>query len=256
MSNPDLSLVQSLRIDPQPAEVSYRINQHLTPGFYRLYIVAPFDTKILVSPLNPAVGFEFQPDLDASPEIWNSLLSVPVEGQYVFMVRVNRAISEPLNVDFVRQGPSVPPAPQPPSPPPVQPPPPAAPPSNPDAVNQERYRRMGYTITGDGAVEFFYVATRRNVQTGEIQICLNVLWAWSPDVHDPVRTIGSLNASSSNNPPGWRYNRIGPSPTRAAAEQTALTLAMQIFGDPTRYGIFGRGGGPIPSADYRDPKFA
>src|SRR5690348_4277769 len=152
---------------------SYEITQHLQKGTYRLVIVAPFDTKIAVTPVSPPLGLEFQPDLDSATEIWNSLLVTPREDQYTFLVKVNRPIeNEPLHVQFLYQGPGSgpPPAPPPPAPPP---PPPAPPPSAPPGDMQEYYHSQGYTIGGQGAVEFYYVAFRTNKSTQEREICLN-----------------------------------------------------------------------------------
>jgi hypothetical protein len=115
---------------------------------------------------------------------------------------------------------------------------------------QERYRQMGYRIAG-GAVEFYYVVFRTHKHTQQQEICLNGLFAWSNDLHDPARTIQRLAEQDAN----YRYSRLGPLPTRAQAEQQAITFALQIFGDATRYGIWGTGGlTELEDSDYREPR--
>ena len=246
MAKRDQVRIEELGIATKSAESSYQINQHLQKGTYRLIIVAPFDTKILVTPLNPPVGFQFLPDTDAATEVWNSLLVTPHEAQYAFLVKVNRPIDgQTLHVQFVLQSP----APEPPSPPP---PPPPQPPQPQPGDMQEYYRRQGYRIVSDGAVEFYFVAFRTNKRTGAREICLNGLFSWSNDLHDPARTIQGLKPQDRD----FRYNRIGPFPNRVQAEASAIRFATQLFNDPTRYGIFGTGGlRDIQSGDYRQPWF-
>lgn len=238
--------IEELSIDTKAAASSYQLNQYLLKGTYRLLIVAPFDTKILATPLNPPAGLQFMPDTDAATEVWNSLLVTPQAAQYAFLVKVNRPIDgQSLHVQFVLQSPA--PEPEPPPPPP-QPGP--QPPQPPPGDMQEYYRQRGYRIAGDGAVEFYYVAFRTNKRTGLRELCLNGLFAWSQDLHDPARKMQKLDQEDRE----FRYNRIGPFPDRAQAEASAIRFAIQLFGDPTRYGIFGTGGlRDIQSGDYRQP---
>ncbi|MHC4197856.1 MAG: hypothetical protein ACYSRP_08115 [Planctomycetota bacterium] len=240
MSNEDQVGITSFDLGTESTTSSYQINQHLQKGTYRLIIVAPFDTKILVTPLNPPLGFEFHPDMDSATEIWNSLLVTPQDGQYAFLVKVDRPIdNESLHVQFVFQSP----APDPPPP---------APPAPPPGDMQEYYRGQGYRIAGDGAVEFYYIAFRTNKSTRQREICMQGLFSWSKDLHDPARTIQKLTQEDA----GYRYNRLGPFPNRAQAEASAIQFATRIFGDPTRYGIWGTGGlRDIQSSDYRNPSF-
>jgi hypothetical protein len=244
--------ITSLDVRMVETTQAYQINQHLQRGTYRLLVIAPFDTKIIVTPLNPIPGLEFQADLDAAAEVWNSLLVIPEEGQYAFLVKVNHPLEgEPLHVQFVFQSPTAepppatPPPPQagPPPPPPTPPPaPPAAPPSG---DMQDYYRRQGYVIGGSGAVEFWYVAFRTSQQTGEREICLQMSAAWSQDLHDPTRSMGRLPQQDGS----YRYGRSGPFASRAQAEGSAVQAATQLFGDPTRYGIW------IMSGAMREPIF-
>jgi len=176
-------LSQTMREPTSRGSSSYQLNEHLLAGTYRLLIVAPFDTRIAVTPLNPPMGMQFNADTDANTEIWNSLIVVPQEGQYSFLVRLSQAIgNEPLHIQFVFQGAPAPPAP-PPAAPPVHHPPAGPPPGD----MQDYYRRLGYVIAGDGAVRFYYVAFRTNRRTGERQICVCGLFAYSNNLHDPAR---------------------------------------------------------------------
>ncbi|MGH8651254.1 MAG: hypothetical protein ACREUI_01685 [Burkholderiales bacterium] len=117
---------------------------------------------------------------------------------------------------------------------------------------QAHYRSQGYRIAGDGAVEFYYVVYRTNKQTNEREICVNGLFSWSQDFHDPARTIQNMAEQDDQ----YRYARLGPFPNRGQAEQKAIELAIQSFGDATRYGIWGTGGiSAISNSDYRQPHF-
>lgn len=117
---------------------------------------------------------------------------------------------------------------------------------------QEHYKQMGYRIAGDGAVEFYYVAFRTHKQTKQRELCLNGLFSWSNDLHDPARTLH--NQPEQDN--AYRYSRLGPYPNRSQAEQKAIELAIQTSGDATGYGIWGTGGlSDIGNADYREPWF-
>jgi hypothetical protein len=246
-------LSQTVREPTSPGSSSYELNEHLLKGTYRLLIVAPFDTRILVTPLNPPMGMQFNADTDPNPEIWNSLLVVPQEGQYSFLLKLSHAIgNEPLHVQFVYQdppqAPPVPPAPPTPPPAPPVPQPPSGPPPG---DMQDYYRRQGYFIAGDGAVRFYYVAFRTNRRTGEREICLCGLFAWSNNLHDPARAMQTMPPSE---PSTYTYSRMGPFPTGAKAEATAIRFAQDMFDDPTRYGVIGTGGIPdLPG--MRQPAF-
>jgi hypothetical protein len=245
--------ITSLDLSLKPATSSYQINQHLQKGVYRLIIVAPFNVRVLVIPLNPPPGFDFQPDSDANSEIWNSLLTTPQEGQYAFLVTLDKPVENAtLHVQFIILQ-SLPPVSPPVNPP--QPPvtPPVTPPVAPSPGDmQETYRQRGYRIGSNGAVEFYYVSFRTHKVNGSREICINGLFSWSNDLHDPALTMGRLVKEDAN----YRINRNGPFPTRAEAEGSAIQFAIRIFGDPTRYGIWGTGGlRDIQVSDYRNPKF-
>ncbi len=247
MSEADDAGITSVQLKMISTASSYEINQHLQKGTYRLIIVAPFDTKIAVTPLNPPLGLQFQADMDAATEIWNSLLVTPREDQYTFLVKVNQPIeNEPLHVQFLFQSPVSEPPPGPPAPPAPPPPPAAPPPAAPPGDMQEHYRRLGYTIGGQGAVEFWYVAFRTSKATQQREICLNGNISWSVDLHDPARTMRQFPQQDAT----YVYGRLGPFPTRGQAEASAIQLATQIFADPTRYGIW------IVSGTMRQPTFS
>lgn len=236
--------IESMSLKTKGRESSYRINQYLQQGTYQLVITAPFDTRIAVIPLNPPAGFQFFPDQDSTAEIWNSRIITPQNGQYAFLVRLDKPVNDSqLYIQFILQTPAPnipppPPTPQPPSPPPGD--------------MQDFYRQQGYRIAPDGAVEFYFVSFRTNKTTGQREMCLNGLFSWSKDRHDPARTLQGLREDDS----AYRYNRARPFANRALAEQSAITFAIQIFNDPTRYGIFGTGGlSQIQVGDYRNPRF-
>jgi hypothetical protein len=117
---------------------------------------------------------------------------------------------------------------------------------------QAHYRSLGYRIAGDGAVEFYFVTFRTHRRSNVREICLNGLFSWSQDLHDPARTLQGLPDEDKD----YRYSRLGPFPNRAQAEQKAIEFAMQSSGDATRYGIWGTGGlADIGNQDYRQPYF-
>lgn len=117
---------------------------------------------------------------------------------------------------------------------------------------QEHYRSMGYRIGSSGAVEFYYIVFRTQIQTGLKELCMAGNFSWSKDLHDPAVSIQSLVENDGK----YRYSRLGPFPKRAMAESKAIELSIQMFNDPTRYGIWGTGGlSQIGNADYRKPKF-
>lgn len=251
MTNESLSAIQSMSIQTKGQESSYRINHHLQKGAYQLIITAPFDTRVAVTPLNPPAGFQFHPDQDGTAEIWNSRIVTPQNGQYAFLVRMDKpADSSQLYIQFILQE-AAPPV-EPPSAPPPQPPQPPQQPYVPPGDMQEYYKQQGYRLASDGAVEFYYVSFRTNKTTLQREICLQGLFAWSDDLHDPARKMQRLQEEDKK----YRYNRAGPFANRNLAEQSAISFAIQIFNDPTRYGIWGTGGlYDIKSSDYRKPKF-
>jgi hypothetical protein len=117
---------------------------------------------------------------------------------------------------------------------------------------QELYRRMGYRTAMDGAVEFYYVAFRTHIRTGQKEICLAGKFSWSNHLHDPAVTLQTLPEQDGQ----YRYSRLGPFPNRAMAEAKAIEMAVQLFKDPTRYGIWGTGGlSQLGNPDYRNPRF-
>lgn len=117
---------------------------------------------------------------------------------------------------------------------------------------QEDYRRMGYRIAGDGAVEFYYVVFRTGIRNGKKELCLVGNFSWSKHFHDPAVTIQALVDQDGQ----YRFSRLGPFPNRAMAESKAIEMSVQMFNDPTRYGIWGTGGvAQIGNSDYRNPKF-
>jgi len=247
MNHQPATAIQTLSLAIRAEESAYRIDQYLQQGSYQLIITAPFDTRVAVTPLNPTPGFQFFPDQGTTAEIWNSRIGVPQSGQYAFLVRLDRPVQgSQLYVQFILQTPPlVPPAP------PVTPAPPIVlPPAAPPGDMQDFYRNQGYRIVSDGAVEFYYVAFRTHKRTGQRELCLNGLFSWSGDLHDPRRTLQGLSEEDNS----YRYNRAGPFANRALAEQSAIGFAIQLFSDPTRYGIFGTGG-LSGIGDYRDPKF-
>ncbi len=117
---------------------------------------------------------------------------------------------------------------------------------------QAHYKSQGYTIAGDGAVEFYFVAFRTHLRTNVREICVNGSFAWSNDLHDPARTLQGMRQQDKE----YRYSRLGPYPRRGPAEQKAAEVAIQYFSDATRYGIWGTGGlRDIGPQHYRDPRF-
>ena len=110
---------------------------------------------------------------------------------------------------------------------------------------QQYYLQQGYQINYDGAVIFWYVAFRTSKTTQQREICMLGRLSYSDDLHDPARTMAKFAKEDATH----RYNRLGPFPTRAQAEASAIQFATTIFGDPTRYGIW------IVSGGFRQPVF-
>ena len=240
MTQPPTIRATALQVAESTVPSTAQINQFLGRGRHRLVIVAPFGNRILVTPLNPVPGFQFLPDNDPTVEIWNSQIITPQDGQFSFLIKLASPLgSEVLQVVFVFEGPDpvppiVPPPPSAPPPPAVPPPPPAAPPGD----MQEFYRQQGYRIAGDGAVEFYWVALRTNLNSGQREICVNGNFAWgNAHSHDPRRALAGYPQAA-----GYSYSRLGPYPNRAGAEVVAVQLATTLFGDPTRFGLAGTGG--------------
>jgi len=147
MTNESERAIESMSLQTKGQESSYRINQYLQQGAYQLIITAPFDTRVAVTPLNPPAGFQFFPDQDGSAEIWNSRIVTPQNGQYAFLIRLDKPVNNSqLYIQFILQTPAPPPEP------PITPsPPPPQPPSAPPGDMQEFYRQQRYTIASDGS---------------------------------------------------------------------------------------------------------
>jgi len=81
----------------------YFANQYLVRGEYKFIINAPFNTQMLVTPVNPVPGLSF---LDENPaaNVFNAKLTVPQEGQYGFKITLDRPVSDgELDVLFILQ---------------------------------------------------------------------------------------------------------------------------------------------------------
>ena len=71
----------------------YFANQYLLQGEYNFLINAPFNTQMIVTPVNPVAGLSFL-DQDATPNVFNATLKVPQEGQYGFKITLDRPVSD------------------------------------------------------------------------------------------------------------------------------------------------------------------
>jgi len=71
----------------------YFANQYLLQGEYNFLINAPFNTQMIVTPLNPVAGLSFL-DQDAAAHVFNATLKVPQEGQYGFKITLDRPVSD------------------------------------------------------------------------------------------------------------------------------------------------------------------
>ena len=92
---------QTIRMN---GESVYLFDHYLDSGEYMFLINAPFDTRMLVSPVNPVPGLRFV-DQDPTPNIFNANLTIPQTGQYGFKVTLDReANNGSLEVKFIRQG--------------------------------------------------------------------------------------------------------------------------------------------------------
>jgi len=88
---------------PMNGNSVYLFNQYLTAGEYMFLINAPFNTQMIVSPVNPIPGLRFI-DQDPVPNVFNANLVVPQDGQYGFKVTLDRAVAEgALEVNIIRQ---------------------------------------------------------------------------------------------------------------------------------------------------------
>jgi hypothetical protein len=113
-------IVKSMTLRLQ--EPNYYIDQFLLRGAYSLIVTVPFDTQLAVTLQNPLPGFQFFPDGDPSSFIWNSRMVVPADGQYRFLVKLDRPImAGEMQVQFILIQQAVPPVPSPPATPPWPP---------------------------------------------------------------------------------------------------------------------------------------
>lgn len=113
------------KIATRAGESSYNATQYLVQGTYRLIIMAPFNTQMGALPLNPPAGLQFLPDQDPTPYIWNSQIITPANGQYTFLITLDRPIEgSQIFVQFILESVPPPPTPQPPPEPQLPPWPP------------------------------------------------------------------------------------------------------------------------------------
>lgn len=95
-----MSFSKSIKMD---GNSTYLFNSYLDSGKYMFLINAPFDTQIIVSPVNPISGLYFV-DQDPTPNIYNALLTVPKTGQYGFKITLNKNVSgEIIDIQIIRQ---------------------------------------------------------------------------------------------------------------------------------------------------------
>lgn len=81
----------------------YFFDNYLNSGSYMFLINAPFNTQMLVSPVNPIPGLKFI-DKDPTPNIFNANLIVPQDGQYGFKVTLDRPVTQgSLEVKIIKQ---------------------------------------------------------------------------------------------------------------------------------------------------------
>lgn len=96
----DEIILQGIKLKLQEPE--YSIDQFLRGGTYSLIVTVPFDTRMVVVPLNPVPGFQFFADADPTNFIWNSRIQVPADGQYRFLIRLDRPIMEgEMQIQFI-----------------------------------------------------------------------------------------------------------------------------------------------------------
>ncbi len=108
------------QIATRAGESSYNATQYLVQGTYRLIIMAPFNTQMGAIPLNPPAGLQFLPDQDPTPYIWNSQIITPANGQYTFLITLDKPVEgSQIYVQFILEA-----VPPPPPPPPLPPWPP------------------------------------------------------------------------------------------------------------------------------------
>ncbi len=238
-------------------ESSFNATFSLVRGVYELRVIAPFDARVAVDILNPVIGFELQGNRDNQPYSYNSKVVNPQDGTYTFLITLDKPVSgnqltvrcNLLSHDLPGSPP--PPSPPPPSPPPSPPPPPPLPPAPPppqsqDAINQQRYRDMGFQISSDGGVIFYWVTLVRNKKTGEMFISSNYAIAYSNHVHDPQRLLQDVfyNQDYSRYPATGDYvlvSRTEALPSVAVARRTAEAYSTQYYGVPDQYALVAPG---------------
>lgn len=237
--------VASFKADTQ--EASFHATFTLVRGVYELRVIAPFNTQVAVDVLNPVIGFELQGDRDPDPHSYNSKIVNPQDGTYSFEVRLDKPVAgNQLTVRCNLVSHDLPGTPTPPVPPVVLPPqqPPGQPPPAPsqDAINQQRYRDMGFEITGDGGVVFYWVSLVRNKKTGEMFVSAAYAIAYSPNRHDPVDLLqrSFYDQDHRKFPPTGDYelvSRTEPLASVSIARRTAERYSSQYYGVPDQYGM-------------------
>lgn len=91
---------QSIRMTGQSV---YMFNQYLESGNYMFLVNAPFNTQMIVTPLNPVPGLRFL-DQDPTPNVFNATLVIPQTGQYGFKIILDRnMIQGTLDVNIIKQ---------------------------------------------------------------------------------------------------------------------------------------------------------
>jgi hypothetical protein len=231
------------------AESTVHATFSLVRGVYELRVIAPFNTQMAVDVLNPVIGFELQGDRDADPHSYNSKVINPHDGTYTFGITLDRPVSGAqvtvrcnlLSKDIPGAGVPAPPG-VPSPPPPIQPPATPPPPPSQDHINQQRYRDLGFEITSDGMVTFYWVTLVRNKKTREMYISAHYAFGASQDVHDPVRTMQRVLYSQDHRkyPPTGDYeivSRTEPLASVAAARRIAEDYSNRYYGVPDQYGM-------------------
>jgi hypothetical protein len=237
-----------LSLDAAGGESIFHASFSLVRGVYELRVIAPFNTQVAVDVLNPVIGFELQGDRDPDPHSYNSKVVNPQDGTYTFEIRLDKPVSgNELTVRCNLLSHEVPgPQPAPPQPPQPPAPPPPPPPPSPDAVNQQRYRDLGFEISGDGGVVFYWVALVRNKKTGEMYVSASYAIAYSNNVHDPERLLQNdfYARDHIKYPPTGDFeliSRTEPLASVGAARRTAEAYSTRYYGVPDQYGMVAPG---------------